>query len=233
MQLGVVSDIHSNLVALEAVLADVPAAVDRLVCAGDVVGYNPWPAECVDELRERGVPTVMGNHDRMVVTGRNFRGNGMAQAGVEHAGEELNDVQRTWVENLPRERRLADGRVKVVHDHPEVTDKYTYPEEFGPHLLGRSEDGPAGEQAAEPEDVLILGHTHVQHHEVYDEGVVLNPGSVGQPRDRDPRAAYAVVDLDDLTVTEHRVEYDVEAVQEAVREAGLPPGTADRLADGR
>jgi predicted phosphodiesterase len=230
MQLGVVSDIHSNLVALEAVLADMPA-VDRLVCAGDVVGYNPWPAECVDELRERSVPTVMGNHDRMVATGRNFRGNGMAQAGVDHASEALNDVQRTWVENLPRERRLADGRVKVVHDHPEVTDKYTYPEEFGPHLLGRGEDGSGDER--EREEVLILGHTHVQHHEVYDDGVVLNPGSVGQPRDRDPRAAYAVVDLDDLSVTEHRVEYDVEAVQEAVQEVGLPPETGDRLKEGR
>jgi len=220
MQLGVVSDIHSNLVALEAVLADVPDDVDRLVCAGDVVGYNPWPAECVDEMRERSVPTVMGNHDRMVATGRNFRGNGMAQAGVEHATEELNDVQQAWIANLPRERTLADGRVKLVHDHPEVQDKYTYPEEFGPQLLG-------------DEDVLILGHTHVQHHEVYDDGIVLNPGSVGQPRDRDPRAAYAVVDLNDLTVSEHRVEYDVEAVQDAVREAGLPPGTADRLANGR
>jgi len=167
MKVGVVSDIHSNLVALEAVLADMPD-VDRLVCAGDVVGYNAWPAECVDVLRERNVPTVMGNHDRMVATGRNFRGNGMAQAGVEYADAELNDVQRTWVENLPRERTFADGRLKVVHDHPEDQDRYTYPDEFSPALLG-------------DEDALVLGHTHVQHHERYDEGVVVNPGSVGQP----------------------------------------------------
>ncbi|MFC3477864.1 metallophosphoesterase family protein [Halobacterium litoreum] len=219
MKVGVVSDVHSNLVALEAVLDEMPD-VDRLVCAGDVVGYNPWPAECVDGLRERGVPAVMGNHDRMVATDRNFRGNGMAQAGVEHAKAELNDVQRTWVENLPRERTLADGRVKVVHDHPERQDEYTYPEDFGPHLLG-------------DEDALILGHTHVQAHETYADGVVMNPGSVGQPRDRDPRAAYAVLDLDDLSVSEHRVEYDTERVQEAVQEAGLPPETADRLSDGR
>jgi putative phosphoesterase len=219
MNVGVISDVHSNRVALERVLADMPA-VDALVCAGDVVGYNPWPGECVDELRERDVPTVMGNHDRMVATGENFRGNGMAQAGIRHANEALNDVQRTWVENLPRERTLFDGRVKLVHDHPDVQDKYTYPEEFGPHLLGE-------------EDALILGHTHVQHHERYDEGVVLNPGSVGQPRDRDPRAAYAVLDLDDLAVTEHRVEYDTEHVQDAVHDAGLPPRTADRLEDGR
>ncbi|WP_336035813.1 metallophosphoesterase family protein [Halobacterium yunchengense] len=219
MKVGVVSDVHANLVALGAVLADLPD-VDAVVCAGDVVGYNPWPAECVDALRERDVPTVMGNHDRMVASGRNFRGNGMAQAGVRHARRELNDVQRSWVERLPRERTLFDGRVKVVHDHPEVQDRYTYPEAFGPHLLG-------------DEDVLVLGHTHVQYHEAYDEGVVLNPGSVGQPRDRDPRAAYAVLDLDSLAVTEHRVEYDVERVAAAVREAGLPEGTAQRLSEGR
>ncbi|WP_232703291.1 metallophosphoesterase family protein [Halobacterium wangiae] len=219
MKVGVVSDVHSNLVALEAVLEDMPD-VDRLVCAGDVVGYNAWPAECVDVLRERNVPTVMGNHDRMVATGRNFRGNGMAQAGVEHANAELNDVQRTWIENLPRERTLADGRLKVVHDHPEDQDRYTYPEDFSASLLGA-------------EDVLVLGHTHVQHHERFDEGVVLNPGSVGQPRDRDPRAAFAVLDLDTLEVTEHRVEYDVERVAGAVRDAGLPARTADRLAEGR
>ncbi|AHG05037.1 DNA repair protein [Halobacterium sp. DL1] len=219
MKVGVVSDIHSNLVALEAVLADMPD-VDRLVCAGDVVGYNAWPAECVDVLRERNVPTVMGNHDRMVATGRNFRGNGMAQAGVEYADAELNDVQRTWVENLPRERTFADGRLKVVHDHPEDQDRYTYPDEFSPALLG-------------DEDALVLGHTHVQHHERYDEGVVVNPGSVGQPRDRDPRAAYAVLDLENLSVEERRVEYDVERVADAVRAAGLPSRTAERLASGR
>jgi putative phosphoesterase len=219
MQVGVISDIHSNLVALEAVLEDMPD-VDRLVCAGDVVGYNPWPAACVDAMRERNVPTVMGNHDRMVATDGNFHGNSMARAGVEHANAELNDVQRAWVQNLPREKILFDGRLKLVHDHPEVQDRYTYPEAFSPSLLG-------------DEDVLVLGHTHVQHHEVYDEGVVLNPGSVGQPRDRDPRAAYAVLDLDEAAVTEHRVEYDVQRVADEVREAGLPAATADRLLDGR
>ncbi|AAG20468.1 metallophosphoesterase family protein [Halobacterium salinarum] len=227
MRIGVVSDIHSNLVALEAVLADMPA-VDQLVCAGDVVGYNPWPAACVDTLRERGVPTVMGNHDRMVATGQNFQGNGMAQAGIEHAVEELHDVQRTWIENRPAEQRLADGRVRVIHDHPEFRDKYTYPDEFEPSLLGRGTD-----DDTPIEDVLILGHTHVQHHETYAAGIVMNPGSVGQPRDEDPRAAYAVVDVDDLSVTEHRVEYDIDAVQAAVSDAGLPARTADRLASGR
>ena len=219
MLVGVISDVHANLVALEAVLDDVPP-VDAMLNAGDVVGYNPWPAECVAAIRERHVPTVMGNHDRMVVTERNFRGNAMAAAGVSYAREHLDDDQRAWLADLPDVLRLFDGRVKVVHGHPDDPDRYTYPELFGPDLL----DG---------EDVLVMGHTHVQAHEVYDGGIVMNPGSVGQPRDGDPRAAYALVDLEAMTVEERRVEYDVEAVIEAVEDAGLPRRTGERLLQGR
>ena len=219
MLVGVISDVHANLPALEAVLDDLPD-VEAMLCAGDVVGYNPWPAECVEAIRGREVPTVMGNHDRMVVSEYNFRGTAMASAGVSHARKRLDDDQRAWLASLPAERHLFDGRVKVVHGHPDDPDRYTYPETFGPAML-------------DEEAVLVTGHTHVQAHEVYDEGIVMNPGSVGQPRDGDPRAAYALLDLDRLTVEERRVEYDVEAVREAVAEAGLPARTGARLAEGR
>jgi putative phosphoesterase len=162
----------------------------------------------------------MGNHDRAVARTTGFRFNGMAQAGVEHARAELNDLDLEWLRRLPDERLVADGRVKLVHGHPDDPDHYTYPEEFDPDLL----DG---------EDVLVMGHTHIQHHERYDEGIVCNPGSVGQPRDGDPRAAYAVVDLADMTVEERRVEYDVDQVARAVQEAGLPEQIGSRLSEGR
>ncbi|GGM76372.1 putative phosphoesterase [Halarchaeum rubridurum] len=219
MRIGLLSDVHANRVALEAVLTDMPD-VDRLLCAGDVVGYNPWPAGCVELLRERDVPTVMGNHDRMLASGRNFGANGMAAAGIAHARELLDAAGREWVESLPRERVACDGRVKVVHDHPERVDHYTYPREFSPALLG-------------DEEVLVLGHTHVQGHRAFGDGLVVNPGSVGQPRDGDPRAAYAIVDLDEKEVEERRVEYDVERVVDAVADAGLPEGTGSRLREGR
>jgi putative phosphoesterase len=219
MRLGLLSDIHGNRVALSAVLDDMPP-VDRLVCAGDVVGYNPWPAECVAAVRERGVPTVLGNHDRAVAQGTAFRFNSMAAAGVEYANERLDQDAVEWLRTLPDERTVADGRVKLVHGHPDDPDRYTYPDQFGPEML-------------DDEDVLVLGHTHVQAHRSYDEGVVVNPGSVGQPRDGDPRAAYAVLDLDDLSVEERRVEYDVEAVVEAVAEAGLPERIGTRLREGK
>jgi len=219
MRLGVISDIHANRVALEAVLADMPD-VDLLVCAGDVVGYNPWPADCVAAVRERGVPTVMGNHDRAVARGTGFRFNAMASAGIEHARDRLDGGALDWLRGLPDSRLVADGRVRIVHGHPDDPDRYTYPGEFDPRML----DG---------EDALVVGHTHVQGHRSFEEGVVMNPGSVGQPRDGDPRAAYAVVDPDGPTVEERRVAYDVDRVVDAVAEAGLPDRVGRRLYEGR
>ena len=219
MRVGVISDVHANRLALEAVLSEL-SDVDALVCAGDVVGYNPWPADCIDAVQELDVPTVMGNHDRAVATGRRFRGNSMADAGVRYAREVLDDDRLEWLGGLPSERTAVDGRMKIVHGHPEDPDRYTYPERFSANLLGE-------------EEILVLGHTHVQHHERYEEGIVLNPGSVGQPRDGDPRAAYAVVDVDAMDVEERRVEYDIGRVIEAIEEAGLPRRTGERLKNGR
>ncbi len=219
MQVGIISDIHANLVALEAVLSDMPP-VDRLLCAGDLVGYNPWPAAVVEAIRERDVPCVQGNHDRVVASGGNFPGNQMARAGVTYARAQLSADQIEYLDALPTERHLFDGRIKVVHGHPDDPDRYTYPAEFGPELLGE-------------ESVLVLGHTHVQHVEHTDDGIVCNPGSVGQPRDRNPLAAYAVLDLDAMTVDTRRVSYDISQVERAVVDADLPLRTAERLRAGR
>ncbi|GAB3681972.1 metallophosphoesterase family protein [Salinarchaeum chitinilyticum] len=219
MRIGVLSDVHANLPALEAVLDDLPD-VDAIVNAGDVVGYNPWPGECLAAIRERAIASVGGNHDRAVASESNFRFNSMAAAGVRHAREKLNDDQIDWLAGLPDERSCFDDRVRIVHGHPDDPDRYTYPEDFSPSLLGDA-------------DVLVLGHTHVQHAERYPEGIVLNPGSIGQPRDRDPRAAYAILDLEEMDVECHRVEYDVERVIEAVDAAGLPEKIGERLRTGR
>ena len=219
MRIAVIADVHGNKVALEAVAGDMPE-VDAIICAGDVVGYNPWPADSVAWVRERDVPTVMGNHDRAVATGEYPGFNDMAAAGVEYAREHLSESDRQWLGTLPTERTLFDGRVKMVHGHPDNPDHYTRPSEFSPGLLGE-------------EDVLVMGHTHVQHHEQYGDGIVLNPGSVGQPRDGDPGAAYALLDLDAMTVEQRRVRYDVGAVMDAVDEADLPRRIGTRLSRGQ
>ncbi|UWG52115.1 Serine/threonine protein phosphatase PP2A family [Halalkaliarchaeum sp. AArc-CO] len=242
MRVGVISDVHGNLPAFEAILSAMPE-VHALVCAGDVVGYNPWPAECLERVRELEIPTVQGNHDRAVAGGGGFGFNSMAGAGVEYARGELDEEAISWLGSLPAMRSEFDGRIHIAHGHPDNPDRYTYPEEFSARLL---EGGEGGNVETQDPDVLVLGHTHVQGHRVFEEGVVMNPGSVGQPRDGDPRAAYALLELGDPedpvdtgtsgdvpTVEEHRVEYDIETVVEAVEEAGLPKRIGTRLREGR
>jgi putative phosphoesterase len=222
MKVGLISDVHANLPALEAVLEDTPA-VDRIVCAGDVIGYNPWPAECVERVREVAATTVRGNHDRTVETPDRYRANRMAEAGLEHAKASLSADQRAWLDGLPRAETFAGGRYLLVHSHPapEREDAYVYPEEF-PNL-----DRHMGDY-----DGIVLGHTHVQGERSVAGGVVVNPGSVGQPRDGDPDAGYAVLDTQTDEVDLRRVAYDVDRVSEAVADAGLPERTAARLYKG-
>ncbi|WP_089698602.1 metallophosphoesterase family protein [Halogranum gelatinilyticum] len=220
MKLGLISDVHGNLPALEAVLEDLPA-VDMIACAGDVVGYNPWPADCVERVREVAAITVVGNHDRAVGDRESFRANSMALAGIEYAREELSDEQKDWLAELPRKATLADGSILLVHDHPTVQDRYVFPRHFPevrPHI--------------DEYDGAVLGHTHRQHKARIDGRLIVNPGSVGQPRDGDSDAAYAVLDTDALEVELHRVEYDINRVIERVEEAGLPPEIGTRLLDG-
>ena len=219
MRIGAIADIHGNRPALEAVLADMPS-VDCLICAGDIVGYNPWPADCVDYCRNREIVSVQGNHDRAVVTGRTRGLNAMATAGVEYACDHLTDDQCRWLADLPDMRAIADGQIRIAHGHPADPDRYVQPHQITAEILG-------------DESWLVLGHTHQQFVRFVDDGTVLNPGSVGQPRDGDPRAGYAVIDLTRDTVDTHRVDYDINAVREKVSAVGLPSTVGDRLVRGR
>lgn len=217
MRLGVISDIHANLPALEAVLEDMPDA-DYLVCLGDTVGYNPYPAECVELVKEECDLVLQGNHDREVREPERYRGNKGAYAGLKLAREELSAEDIEYLQNLPEKAEIGETGLYAVHSHPETTDRYVRPdsfEELRPYL-----DGNTG---------LLLGHTHIQHEERFSEGLVLNPGSVGQPRDGSKQAAYAVVDTGSLEVDLRRVGYDLSTVVQKVKKTGLPEYTAQRL----
>lgn len=220
MRVGLISDIHGNLPALRAVLTEMPP-VDSLVCAGDIVGYNPWPAECVETVREATDAVVMGNHDRNVRTPERYRANRMAKAGLELAQRELSADQLSWLDGLPRSVTFPDSEYMLVHDHPEQQDRYVRPHQFSG--VPRHLDGHRG---------VVLGHTHVQHAETVDGCLVVNPGSVGQPRDGDPDAAYAVLDTAEATIELHRTAYDIDAVISRIEERGLPERTGTRLLDG-
>lgn len=212
-RIGLISDIHANHIALRAVLDDMET-VDALVCAGDIVGYGPSPDRCLQTIRDKDVPTVQGNHDRAVGEGK------CNESGGEYAREVLSDDGISWLQKLPREQTLFDGRLKIVHDHPEKRNKYTTPALFDSELL-------------EGEGVLVLGHTHIQHAEEFDRGTVVNPGSVGQPRDGKSSAAYGIVDLEKQTIELHRVKYDIYRVEIRIRNTSVSNKNGDRLSKGK
>lgn len=157
MQVRLISDIHGNLPALEAVLSDMPG-VETIVCVGDVIGYNPCPSECVECVRDIASVTVQGNHDRNTRTSETYWASYMACTGLEYAIEEISEGQLTWLDELPRKEMIADGRSLIMHDHPEIQDRYVIPHMFSSlwsYLNGF--------------DGLALGHTHV-HHKETDNG---------------------------------------------------------------
>lgn len=215
-RIGVLSDIHANAVALRAVLADIES-VDALVCAGDIVGYGPSPEQCVSMIRDRDIPTVQGNHDRAVMNGQPH------ESGDEYAYDTLSNDAIAWLRTLPESHRLFDDRLKIVHNHPD-------PNKQGPGIRIRPSDFTP--ELLETEDILVLGHTHIQHAETYDQGIVVNPGSVGQPRDGNPDAAYAIVNMVDHSVDLRRVPYDISRVQTRIRDAGIEERNATRLEQG-
>jgi diadenosine tetraphosphatase ApaH/serine/threonine PP2A family protein phosphatase len=240
MRYAVLSDIHANLEALEAVLADATGRVDSLLCLGDVVGYGADPAACVELIGERAAVVAAGNHEYAVLGRLELDWfNPWAQAAAEWTHARLDADHLAWLQRLPL--RAEAGDATLVHASPVDPEEWDY-------LVG-DEDGFAA-FAAFATRLCFVGHSHLpglwslgssgpEHRPgrvavALEAGrrYVINVGSVGQPRDRDPRAAYALWDAGRGTVSLRRVPYDVDTARRKILGAGLPRLLADRLALG-
>ena len=229
MRLLIISDVHGNLTALNRVL-DSSEGYDLVICAGDIVGYGPNPEECVDAIRGLHAACVAGNHDAEVAGGESFGANPAASQAIRIHRRLLSAEQTAWLRGLPRglELDLAGIKVAVFHGSPvQPLREYVFP------LDARIQADQFLELTGT--DVIILGHTHVPFELRTQAGFIINPGSVGQPRDGDPRASYAVMEIsgDDVEVNFGRVEYDIDLVASRIRERGLPDVLASRLYHGR
>ncbi len=224
MKIGLIADPHSNLAALEAVLKDMPR-VDQLICAGDLVGYAVEPNEVVKLARVKRMQTVMGNHDYAAVT-RDVRGfNPLAAQAALWTAEHLHKENLEYLSNLPTHLELTYGkqRLYMVHGSPrDPLNEYIFSDIPNRVLAELVRDLDA--------DIVMLGHTHTPMERVIFGKLVINPGGVGQPRDRDPRASYAILNLgEDVKTSFHRVDYDVKITAEKIETAGLPSELATRL----
>lgn len=213
--IGAITDIHGNLAALEAIIRQMPP-VDVTVCAGDIAGYYPDANQVCKLVRGFGALVVRGNHDAYV-TGE-LEPDAAKVAGYRTAWvrESLEPEHRKWLNALPVEIRFLWGgrRLTVRHASPWDDETYLYPD--SPHL---------SRIGLRSEEVMIVGHTHWPMVKRCGDGLLVNPGSVGQPRDWNPMAAYAVVDLETASVTQNRVPYDIAGLQRRLTEMGWDAST--------
>lgn len=240
MRFLIVSDIHSNWQALQAVEADAKGAYDQVLCLGDIVGYGAEPNRTVEWVRAKVTVAIRGNHDKAAIGDPcldDFSDD--AHTAALWTASELNEENRRFLAQLPQGPVLVE-QFALAHGSPGDEDEYIVFEHDAAHAA-----------MFLPADLCFIGHTHLQGGfairrvrgwQVPPKGVYsiepntsyfINPGSVGQPRDDDPRAAYAIYDSGTKQVAFRRVAYDIELAQQRIREAGLPPFLSFRLSIGR
>lgn len=240
MRIALFGDIHANLEALNAVLSHAKEqGCTSYVCVGDVVGYNADPVACLEIVREAGWPVVKGNHDDDAAGAHSLETmNPVAATALQWTRDQLSEDQKEWLRRLRMVRQVEN--FTVVHstlDQPQswnyVTNKFDAMSNFSYQFT----------------NLCFHGHTHVPRifsrgtrvREIDSQSVTLeedqkyfiNTGSVGQPRDGDWRACYAIYEPETATVAFHRLEYDLKTAQEKILAAGLPEMLAERLAEGR
>ena len=243
MRYAVISDIHSNIEALTAVLERIDAiGVDKTVCLGDIVGYNAAPNECIDLVRKLGLSCVMGNHDARASGLEELHDfNAAAAEAIYWTRKQLTEENRLFLRKLPR-RTVVDDAFLPVHGWINDTDSY---------ILSAT-DASINFRLMEREKtphLTFFGHTHVRIAYLarngcvetsLDETITLkegvmclaNPGGVGQPRDRDPRAAFLVFDAATQEISFFRTEYNIDSCRRKILGAGLPEVLAERLLYG-
>ena len=240
MRFAIFSDIHANLEALEAVLADAhKRKCTHFVCLGDVVGYNANPHECVDRIRKLDCPIVKGNHDEQASLPESSSDfNELAERAIKWTRDNLTEEDKQWLRELPLQRQVGD--FTIVHATLDTPAQWGY--------VFNNLDA-AASLTYQHTTVCFFGHTHVPMVFIRDEGVrreriehirveptkkyFINMGSVGQPRDGNWRAAYCTYDIENNLVEQLRVKYDLAVAQKKIIKAGLPRALAERLAIGR
>lgn len=216
-KIAIISDVHSNIHALNKVLEEIGDM--KIYCCGDLVGYNPFPNEVIEVIKERDIITIMGNHDHAVITGDTWYFNPIAARAVHWTRGVIKEENLDFLKSLPE--FFKSEKFTMFHGSPrDALNEYVSPDYPEDTLMGFLQDVPK---------TLILGHTHRPFVKEIDGKIIFNPGAVGQPRDYDPRAAYAIYDTEKYVVEIKRVEYGIDKVSNEILKQSLPEELAYRL----
>lgn len=237
MQIVVISDIHANLYALEAVLKDISCrGVDEIYCTGDLVGYIPFPNEIIDLIRKNQIQTVMGNYDDGVGNMRlicgcdypNAEAQALGEKSIVWTKEHTSEENKDFLRQLPQEVRLQIGayNILIVHGSPRRLNEYLKEDTKEEYLMEVLNEARA--------DILICGHTHRPYHKSLGDKHVINAGSVGKPKHGNPNALYLLINIEEkVSVQFIEVAYDVEATATAIEKSELPNEFAQLIREGR
>jgi putative phosphoesterase len=203
---AIISDIHGNYEALKVVLKEIDmAGISEIYCLGDVVGYYSQVNECCNALRERNIPTLMGNHDWYMASGSFCPRSQSVNDCLRYQRRIISNENVKWIKKFKIQFEI--GNIKMVHGGwTDPIDEYLY--EINSEYFERIEG-----------KIFFSGHTHIQSIHTFENKTYCNPGSVGMPRDGDPRAAFCILNKEEITL--HRVSYDMEKVFELMDKAGF------------
>jgi predicted phosphodiesterase len=232
MRIAILTDIHSNYPALERALSIIEKTnIDRIFCLGDIIGYGPFPNECVDLVREHCNGVVVGNHDFGLIGKTPLSGfNKLGKKALQWTKKQISDQNLEFLNNLPL--RIEENNITFVHSSPADPSEWTY--------ITTINDVQDAFEAFSTQ-LCFFGHTHIPSIIGEDLSInqfrkdcrfLINTGSVGQPRDGDPRAAIGILDTNNWSYELMRFEYDVARTTEAIMKSGLPNMLAKRLING-
>jgi putative phosphoesterase len=226
-KVGVLSDIHANLYALQKVFQDgEERGIEVYLNAGDSIGFGPCPNEVLELLYEKNVLSIIGNYDAQILAGKKNDAKGEKRMGYRFTAKELAISSKDYLGSLPRELRLevAGKRLLVTHGSPESIEEHIYHGTSAKRLKNLACTAKA--------DIIVLGHSHEQFCKDSNSACFVNPGSVGRPSDGNPQTAYAILSFSPFKIDFIRLDYDIEGAASALRKKGLPESFAQMLLRG-
>ena len=238
IQIAIISDIHGNIRALEAVMNDIKERkIEQIFCLGDLVDFAPWGNEVIDRLRNKGIPCILGNHDERIafdlpilpISHHSDTEKEARIIAINHSKRTITEDNKQWLRNLPYNLELTykveKRKVKILLVHANLRSNYEY------LFIDDISEDMTEELKKRSIDILAMGHTHISYIKEMDFSTIINVGSVGRSREKDRKATYAIITIRNKNVENEiiKVDYNIKDVYEKIKESSIPSFYADFL----